>query len=368
MKILWAGHRDIANPAAGGAERTMHEVGSRLAARGHDVHVVSGSWNGAPRLEVIAGVTVHRFDGVIGLHLSWLSAISKQPDSVVIDDLGHAFPWFSESMGHRLGTVFFRHLHRRTLPGQVSPPLAQFLERVEKSYNVIYPQWKFVTESQSSASDLTTLAIDSRRVSIIPPGVDQALFRPGEKSAQPRIVYFGGLRDYKRPGHSLLVLKKVMGAGVDAQLDVIGTGPSLSKVRRICNELGLEHRVTFHGRLDRERLSQVVRRAWLNVHCSIAEGWAYSVLEALASGVPTVGYHVPGLGDWFPQGDCGELVRDNEPSLLADAAIEILRSDVTSQAKACRAAVGGYSWERTADLWAHHLSGLQASQSSRRRR
>ena len=31
MKILWFAHRDIKHPSAGGAERTIYEVGRRLA-------------------------------------------------------------------------------------------------------------------------------------------------------------------------------------------------------------------------------------------------------------------------------------------------------------------------------------------------
>ena len=40
MKILWFAHRDIKHPKAGGAERTIYEVGKRFSALGIDVNLV----------------------------------------------------------------------------------------------------------------------------------------------------------------------------------------------------------------------------------------------------------------------------------------------------------------------------------------
>ena len=61
MKILWMNHRDIANPKAGGAERTIYEIGRRLVLLGHEVDVLAGGWPGAARHETIDGVRHHRY-------------------------------------------------------------------------------------------------------------------------------------------------------------------------------------------------------------------------------------------------------------------------------------------------------------------
>ena len=60
MNILLVNWQDLRNPHAGGAEIHLFELFSRLAARGHRVRLVCSSFEGAPAVEMVDGIEVHR--------------------------------------------------------------------------------------------------------------------------------------------------------------------------------------------------------------------------------------------------------------------------------------------------------------------
>jgi len=351
VRVLWLAHRDPENPRAGGAEKPIHEVGRRLASRGHEVVLVTAGWRGSRPRTVLDGIEVRRYPGNLGVHLALPPALMREEFDAAICDLGHAVPWPSAPLLMRgRCAVFFRHLHARTLWGQVNPVLAAALSIVERAYPLIYRNEPFVTESRSSRDDLIRLGVDPRRIILVPPGVDHDLFRPGPKTPFPSIVYFGGMRRYKRPRDALLAFALVRREIPDARLYVVGEGPELPGLRELAEGLGIGGSAEFTGRLDYGELAGLVSSAWLNVHTSVAEGWGYSITEAAAAGTPTVAYDVPGVSDAVEEGRNGIRVRDGDVMALAEAALRILR-DPDEWWRSSGEVAARYSWERTTDMW-----------------
>lgn len=358
MRVLWLIQRDVEHPGSGGGARTAFEVTRRLVARGHEVRLVASGWPGAEARTNLGGVQIRRFPSYFLPHLvlPFLLRSEPRPD-VVVDDLAHPLPWATPRLSHLSGTVFFRHLHRRTLSGQVGPVAAGLLGEVEKAYGRIYSEWPFVTETQGSVRDLDTLGISGSRCRVIHPGVDVERFRPGEAHPTPRLVYFGGMRRYKRPSHALLALAHLLESGVDAELVVVGQGAALPSVRELCTRLSLERKVRFAGRLSREDLASVVGSAWVNLHCSVAEGWGLTTVEAASCGVPTAAYRVPGVSESVIDGSTGLLVPDGDPRAMARAIVSML-SDIGSWKLRCRRYAESLSWDRSVDSWETHLAAL----------
>ena len=140
MKILWLAHRDPLNPKAGGAERTIYEVCMRLTKKGHKITLLTGGWKGCKAKENIDGITIYRYGKSPGPHLALPIFLLKTKFDIVVNDLGHAVPWvLSAILSHR-NVVFFRHLHARSLPGQVNPLLAKIITSIEKCRFQLYPQ------------------------------------------------------------------------------------------------------------------------------------------------------------------------------------------------------------------------------------
>lgn len=358
MRILWLNHLDIRDPGAGGAERTIEEVSARLVARGHEVHLVTTRWHDSRKEDQIRGILVHRSFTPLGPHLLAPSFYrgSSRPD-IVVNDLAHCVPWLTPVLSDIPGTAFFRHLHQRSLNGQVPGSVAAVLKWVERQYPIIYRDWTFVTESRSSVGDLESLGIPRAHCRRIPPGVDTQRFTPGTASSALTLVYFGGMRRYKRPLDVLYACNELRARGWSFRLNMIGEGPMIGEIKRLTAALGLKEFVTLTGRVTDEQLVAIIRRSHVNVHCSITEGWCLSAMEAAACGVPTVGYRIPGLSESVADGQSGLLVQDGNVKALADA-IEVVLRDPLSWRERSRAHAAQFSWDRCASEWESHLSEI----------
>ncbi|MHB8553547.1 MAG: glycosyltransferase family 4 protein [Thermoplasmataceae archaeon] len=349
MKILWLAHRDPLNPKAGGAERIVYEVGKRLATNGNEVTIFSGGWKNCRKYDELHGIHIIRVGYRIGPHLKLPILLFKNNYDIVIADLGHAVPWILPILLRRT-IVSFLHLHARSLPGQVGKLLSYSITAIEKLYFIIYHKSNFVTISKTSMDDLVSIGINANKISLINPGVNSNLFCPRVKTEHPTIVYFGGMRPYKRPEEALYVLSDLLREIPSIELKMIGDGPSRKGLEKLCAELNLMNNVQFIGRISDEKVSEIVASSWLNIHCSATEGWGISIIEASAAGTPTIAYEVPGIVDTIENGINGIKVKDGDRVALTKSAIEILSNPDKWWLSSIEVAKK-YSWDRTAELW-----------------
>ncbi len=339
------------NPLAGGAERTIYEIGRRAVKAGHEVDLLTSSWPGASRHQVIEGIRIHRYGSKFLPHLILPAYLKRHNDAdLVIDDLAHAAPWFSPWMTQIPGLAHFAHLHRRTISMEVGRVLSSVMIRLERMYPLLYSDWPFVTYSQSSKMDLVSLGIDERKIAVINPGVDTETFYPSKKSSTPELVYFAGMKKYKRPEHVLLMFSKLRETEKDTHLTMIGSGEMVPYLKKFAQNLNLNGHVTFVEKLNHGQLSKIVAKAWVNIHCSISEGWGMTITEAASSGVPTAAYRVPGVEESIINGRTGILVKNNDYSLLSDAVQVLMRKNKEFSLQ-CRASAEIHSWESTASRW-----------------
>ena len=351
MEVLWLAHRDPLNPRAGGAERTIYEVCTRLVKKGHKVTLLTGGWKDCKPLENLQEIEIYRFGKRLAPHLVLPVFLLKHQYDIVVNDLGHAVPWISSTILNKHNIVFFHHLHSRSLPGQVSPTMAKLITAFERCYFIIYHNTVFVTESTTSKNDLLKLAIKENKIIMVPPGIDHKLFHPVAKSKYPIIVYFGGMRKYKRPLEILYLLKNLLNRIGYFKLFIIGTGSEEQNMKKLANKLNVQNYVEFKGRISNKELSDIVASAWLNVHTSVTEGWGFSILEASSAGTPTVAYDVPGVRDAIEDGLNGIKVKDGDRKALADAAFSILTNPEIWWLSSVKVSQK-YSWDKTAELWA----------------
>ena len=350
MKLLWLAHRDPLHPRAGGAERSISEIGCRLSNTGHEITVLAAGWKGCKKTEVFGGFNIRRFGNSLSLHLYVPLFILKYQPDIIVNDVGHAVPWPSSIYLRKRGIVYFRHLHARSLPGQVSRPLAILITAVERTYFIIYRNYNFITESTTSADDLRKIGIRSSHIVRIPPGVDISIYRRSLKTESPTFVYFAGMRKYKRPDEAVKIFIKLREEIPEAMLTIIGSGPELTEVKKLVEANHLYDSVTFTGRIPDEKLEEIVSSSWVNFHTSQTEGWGLSILEASASGTPTVAYSVPGVVDTVEDGVNGFKVRDNDIEAFVDAVLRILKNPQPLW-ESSRKVAEKYSWDDTAKKW-----------------
>ena len=352
MKILWFAHRDIKNPKAGGAERTIYEVGTRLSKLNIEINLVTVNPGNLLEYENVDGIITHRSKGNIKTHLSVRKMINKIRPDVIVDDMGHAVPWFSSWFTDKPVIIFFRHLHARSLPGQVNFLLAKAIIFMERLYPFIYKNNIFVTESNTSENDLISLGIKKDRIVRIPPGVDLDLFHRGKKTDNVQLVYFGGLRKYKRPEYAITVYENLSKKIENLKLIFVGNGPLLNEIKDKIKDKN--YNIAFTGRVDYDNLAKIIRESWVNLHFSVTEGWGLSIMESSASGTPTVAFSVPGVVDTINNNYNGFLV--NSVDEFTDKILDIIKNEDEFIANS-RKFAENFTWEKTADLWYKLLNG-----------
>ena len=362
MNILWLAHRDPLNPKAGGAERTILEVAMRLIAWGNEVTLVTAGWKKSKVRQNVNGINVIRLGNSVTLHLLLPFFLLFNRFDIIINDLGHAVPWASASFICKNNIVFFRHLHARSLPGQVNPVLAKIITAVEKSYPMLYRGNMFVTESKTSVDDLAGLGIEGSMIVKIPPGVDSSVFHPSEKTSNPSIVYFGGMRRYKRPEECIYVVENLKDKIPGLKLYIVGEGPELGNLLDLVKTRGLDGVVSFVGKLSYSELGRIVASSWLNIHSSVTEGWGYSILEASSAGTPTAAYEVPGVVETIENGVNGLKVKDGDREALIEAVFKILVNPKDLWSSSVKFAEE-YSWDATAELWFKTIKKVASKQS-----
>lgn len=244
---------------------------------------------------------------------------------------------------------------------------------------------------RSLAERLISAGVDSRKVHVVPNGVDSAMFRCRPKKEawkelaesrgearfefpvsaftgrDTRIVLFvGNLVHVKGPdillrafaelvqGSKLRVQNSNFQSRIsNFQLIVIGDGPMRKKLERLCSRLGIADSAYFLGCCPHKEIP-----LWMNVaDClclsSRSEGMPNVVLEALASGLPVVASDVGACRDLLEAEPAARLVSLDKKrnggscadaaSLLSKALGELLAEPVDRSEFAARHGKRGWS-------------------------
>jgi glycosyltransferase involved in cell wall biosynthesis len=194
-----------------------------------------------------------------------------------------------------------------------------------------------VTVSTNFMARLLADGLSAAAADIIPIGVDRAIFpcvRPadGPPWRLLRVASINPVKDYPL---LLQAVSLVVARGLDVHLDVGGEDTLDGAIQRRARDLRLDSRVTFHGFRRTDQLADLYARAHLHVVSSRHEAAGVTILEAAASGVPTVGTAVGYVADWDPARAIAVPTRN--PEALAAAIIELLRDPARRTAVAAAA-------------------------------
>jgi len=188
----------------------------------------------------------------------------------------------------------------------------------------------------------------STPASYIPNGVDTSEFSPSDEP-KDYVLYVGALTANKRVEEIIDVLE-----GTGEKLVIAGDGPERPRLMWLARQRGVD--AVFTGYTT--DVPSLMRRAKVLVQPSQEEGFGLTVLEAMASGVPTIARRRPALeeivthdenGLLFP---CFKVFRKQMEMLLSD---EALRSRLSEEGLKT---ASHYSWEHVAAQTAELYSSV----------
>jgi glycosyltransferase involved in cell wall biosynthesis len=148
---------------------------------------------------------------------------------------------------------------------------------------------------------LQALGVEAQRV---PLGVDLRAWpplAPRERSAKrARLIHVASLNRVKDQPTLLRALAALVDTGLEFEMDIVGEDTLQGEMQRLARQLGLEHRVRFHGFKTQRELRPIMESADLLVMSSLHEAGPLVLLEAAVAGVPAVGTAVGHFVEWSP--------------------------------------------------------------------
>jgi len=323
--------RDLDDRDAGGSEVHADEFMRRWAEHGLDVVHRTSAAEGLPATARRNGYGVIRRGSRYSVFARTAVAetLRRMGPSDALVEIWNGVPWFSPVWYSKPRIAVLHHVHGpmwdQILPG----PLASFGRLLEtRIAPPLYRRGLTVTPSEATRDELLELGFRPDRVRAFPNGVDDFFSPGGTKSVNPSLVAVGRLAPVKR---FELVIDAVVAARrqiPDLELTIVGSGPLQSELQRQIGAAGADHYITLAGWVERQRLVDQYRRAWLVVSGSLAEGWGLSLTEAAACGTPAVATDIRGHRSSVVDGVTGVLV---EPDRLGAAIVALVRDDARRQ-------------------------------------
>ena len=238
---------------------------------------------------------------------------SRVPDVVTLHDVQH----------HDLPELFTAA--RRTYRGRA-------YDRAARNASAVIVPSAFVR-----ARAVDRLQLDQALVHVIPHGVDHALFRPGEDTREPFLLYPAHALPHKN--HAALLEAFALLRTELPELRLVLTGSGLGQLENV------PEGVELLGIVAVEELASLYRTAACLVFPSLYEGFGLPPLEAMATGCPVAASNVGAVPEVC--GEAAVFFDPGDPAAIANGVREALAlADELHELGIARAA--RFTWEESA--------------------
>ena len=300
-------HVDLPGETKGGVAHQVSRLAQTLVERGHEVTVISLS--PAPRG---AAYSVHRISLPARLRRSRTARFVTVPLAYALRSYGQFDVVHAHGDSHLL--LRRRSAVVRTFHGSAREEARSARRLRRKALQTA------LVGGEHLARRLATVAVGisentCRSIggldAVIPCGVDRRLFRPGEKSERPSILFVGTMNGRKR-GEAV----------VHAFSTTVRRAIPSAELWLVADRSVEGEAIRSWGLVDDATLAGLYRRAWAFTMPSSYEGFGVPYLEAMASGTPVVATPNAGAIE-FVRPDTGGLVVDE--TMLGACLASLLR-------------------------------------------
>lgn len=327
-------------PIGGGGGQVAQDLCRGLAARGHDVRVITAHLAGLPEHETREGFTVTRlrsgrkqaFRAGLGAMAGYLLAAAWhglrlartwQPDVIHVHFAVPNGPaaWIISRL---TGIPYVLTAHLGDVPGGTPEKTAGWFRWV---LPFTPPIWKSAAAVVAVSEFTRRLALKQYPVAVqvIPNGIDVPALDPGEirVGRPPQIVFAGRFMAQKNPVEVVRVLSRLR--DLPWRCAMLGDGPLKSEVEAEIDRLDLRERFTLTGWIEPEEVIGWLHRSDILFMPSLSEGLPVAGLQALACGLAILAGKVGGFLDLVEDGQNGFLI-DPQDSVGFESSLRRLLS------------------------------------------
>ena len=329
MNILILSWRDPKNPKSGGAENVMLKYATYWTKSGHEVFWLGSRFESLPVNEIINGVNIHRvgpelkFYNTLTMLLTypiflinniWIGwgIVRNQKIDLVVDAI-HGLPLFSP-LYVRCRKVLWVCEVAGTIWDKMYPfPINHIGKLLEKFVYSIYKNCEIWAISESTKRDILKIN-PNLKIKIIPLGIDTSKFKPVIKLNFPSALFVARLVKMKGIESALKAAKDISKKLPKFKLFIVGDGDLgyVKGLKDYVNSNHLQKNVEFLGKISDQERNNLYAKCHFLIHPSFKEGFGLTVLEAAASGTPTIAKKGSSMDELIVNDKTGLLFDDDK--------------------------------------------------------
>lgn len=138
-----------------------------------------------------------------------------------------------------------------------------------------------------------------------------------------QVIYTGRLIALKNLDMAVRAVAMARRRGADIRLTLVGDGPLQSALEGRASAEGIANAVTFAGRCTQDEVLDRIEQSDLYLFPSLREGGVWSLMEAMAVGLPSVCVNTSGMAV-IADPNCARLIDVDTPTRMVDAFADAL--------------------------------------------
>jgi len=217
------------------------------------------------------------------------------------------------------------------------------------------------------------------KIDVIPNGVDLTPYRKaiepidratlGFNAEDVVLVYTGRLGPEKNLPFLLRAFGGIAQAYQNVRLLLVGDGPERDNLEDRVQLMGLQSKVHFTGMVPHTDIPRYLVASDAFVTASVTEVHPFTVIEAMASGLPVLGIASPGVGDSITDGDTGYIVAEEDLAAFTAKLVRLVTEpdERRRMGEQARRSVERFSLDHTVQLVVERYLSVIAQAAGRKR-
>jgi len=323
-------------PIGGGGSTVTKYAIEHLTRMGHHVTLITSSYKGQPKREVIDGAEVIRVPAIrrfkdysapwelviFGMSALVYSLIYTTRHKVDFVQAYFAVPagWVAWVLNMVRGIPYGVYFGGSDIPGANPSRYKNIYPFITPLLKAIWRRAEFRTVCSDELARLGSEVDPTAEFLVVPNGVETGRFKPINRAANPqvRILFIGRLiprKGFQRVVQALPRVREL--SRTPFEIEVVGTGASRMELDGIAVKLGVSDLIRYVGTVPYGTLEKSYQYADIFILTSLSEGMPSVILEAMGCGLPIIASDVGGNNELVHEGENGYLIQGDDVEKLA---------------------------------------------------